>query len=49
MADGAARQAAAVLTGDFPDWTLSGVELPAEPSDGGVLARYRGRAAAYLA
>ncbi|HEY8702102.1 MAG TPA: FGGY family carbohydrate kinase [Arthrobacter sp.] len=49
VADGAARQAAAVLAGAFPDWTLSGVELRAEPSDGGVLARYRRHAAAYLA
>jgi xylulokinase len=49
VADGAARQAAAVLAGAFPDWTLSGVELPAEPSDDGVLARYRRHAGAYLA
>jgi xylulokinase len=48
VADGAARQAAAVLGGAFPDWSLSGTELPAEPSDGGVLARYRRHAAAYL-
>jgi xylulokinase len=48
VADGAARQAAAVLAGSFPDWPLSGVDVPAEPSDGGVLARYRRHAAAYL-
>ena len=48
VADGAARQAAAVLAGSFPQWALSGVELPAESSDGGVLARYRRHAAAYL-
>lgn len=49
VADGAARQAAAVLAGAFPDWTPSGVELPAETSDDGTLARYRMHAAAYLA
>ena len=49
VADGAARQAAAVLAGAFPDWALSGVELQAEPSDDGVLARYRRHAGAYLA
>ncbi|MGM9470907.1 FGGY-family carbohydrate kinase [Pseudarthrobacter sp. YS3] len=49
VADGAARQAAAVLAGAFPDWPLSGVGLPAETSDGGTLARYRRHAAAYLA
>lgn len=46
VADGAARQAAAVLAGEFPDWTLDATQL-AVP-DGGdvnrvgeVLARYR--------
>jgi len=55
VADGAARQAAAVLTGEFPDWALDATQI-AEP-DGGpvgkeergdrqageVLARYRQR------
>jgi xylulokinase len=49
VADGAARQAAAVLAGGFPDWPLSGVEIPPVTSDGGILARYRRHAAAYLA
>ena len=47
VANGAARQAAAVLTGEFPDWPLEAIQLPA--SHGGpdavsgaeVLARYR--------
>ncbi|WP_258802435.1 xylulokinase [Pseudarthrobacter sp. NS4] len=45
VADGAARQAAAVLTGRFPGWAMDAVELPAQASDGGVLARYRRSAA----
>ncbi|WP_426226134.1 FGGY family carbohydrate kinase [Pseudarthrobacter sp. DSP2-3-2b1] len=49
VADGAARQAAAVLAGAFPAWALSGVEMQAGASDGGTLARYRRHAAAYLA
>jgi xylulokinase len=45
VADGAARQAAAVLAGRFPGWAMDAVELPAQASDGGVLARYRRSAA----
>ena len=41
VADGAARQAAAALTGQFPSWALDAVDLPAGKDDGGVLARYR--------
>jgi xylulokinase len=41
VADGAARQAAAALTGQFPQWALDAVDLPAGKDDGGVLARYR--------
>jgi xylulokinase len=41
VADGAARQAAAALTGQFPAWALDAVDLPAAKDDGGVLARYR--------
>ncbi|MHC6593683.1 xylulokinase [Arthrobacter sp. C152] len=41
VADGAARQAAAALTGRFPDWTLDAVDIAAGMDDGGVLARYR--------
>lgn len=44
VADGAARQAAAALTGEFPQWALDAVERPAEKDDAGVLARYRRRA-----
>ena len=49
VADGAARQAAAVLAGVFPDWAVRGVSLEAEPSDGRVLAMYRKHAGTYLA
>lgn len=49
VADGAARQAAAVLAGVFPDWAIRGVSLEAVPSDGGVLARYRKHTGTYLA
>jgi xylulokinase len=45
VADGAARQAAAALTGQFPQWSLDAVDLPAGKDDGGVLARYRRHAA----
>ncbi|MBT2523792.1 xylulokinase [Arthrobacter sp. ISL-28] len=48
VADGAARQAAAVLAGEFPNWTLDATHIAAP--DGGdadrpgeVLARYRQR------
>ncbi|WP_457962660.1 FGGY family carbohydrate kinase [Arthrobacter sp. D1-29] len=49
VADGAARQAAAVLTGAFPGWGTKAVEFSAQASDGGILARYRRHAGAYLA
>jgi xylulokinase len=41
VADGAARQAAAALTGQFPQWALDAVDLPPGKDDGGVLVRYR--------
>ncbi|MEQ7738745.1 FGGY-family carbohydrate kinase, partial [Escherichia coli] len=41
VADGAARQAAAALTGHFPEWPLDAVKYSAQRDDGGVLARYR--------
>jgi len=47
VADGAARQAAAALTGQFPQWALDVVDLPAGQDDGGVLARYRRCASLY--
>jgi xylulokinase len=47
VADGAARQAAAALTGEFPRWALDAVDLPAGQDDGGVLARYRRCASTY--
>jgi xylulokinase len=47
VADGAARQAAAVLTGHFPAWAADAVDLPAGKDDAGVLARYRRFAALY--
>jgi xylulokinase len=47
VADGAARQAAAALTGQFPEWALDAVDLPVAKDDGGVLARYRRYAAMY--
>jgi xylulokinase len=47
VADGAARQAAAALTGHFPDWSADAVELPGGTDDAGVLARYRRLASAY--
>jgi xylulokinase len=47
VADGAARQAAAALTGRFPAWAADAVDLPAGKDDGGVLARYRRFAALY--
>lgn len=48
VADGAARQAAGVLTGRFPQWALDAVDLPAGEDDGGVLARYRRHASMYI-
>lgn len=47
VADGAARQAAAALAGQFPDWPMDVAERPRQKDDGGVLARYRARAALY--
>ncbi|MDQ0731903.1 xylulokinase [Arthrobacter sp. B1I2] len=47
VADGAARQAAAALTGGFPAWTADAVDLPLGKDDGGVLARYRRFASLY--
>ncbi|MFF1251477.1 xylulokinase [Pseudarthrobacter sp. NPDC058329] len=41
VADGAARQAAAALAGQFPQWALDAVDLTAGQDDAGVLARYR--------
>lgn len=49
VADGAARQAAAVLTGRWPEWESSGTEVSA--ADGGapdVLAQYRRYASTYV-
>ncbi|TVU63886.1 xylulokinase [Paenarthrobacter nitroguajacolicus] len=47
VADGAARQAAGVLTGQLPDWALEGVEVSPLNSDGPApfLTRYRRYAA----
>ncbi|WP_104045225.1 xylulokinase [Arthrobacter sp. ZGTC412] len=47
VADGAARQAAAALTGTFPQWALDAVDLAAGQDDAGVLSRYRRCAALY--
>lgn len=47
VADGAARQAAAALTGRFPEWAADAVVLSAGRDDAGVLARYRSCAALY--
>lgn len=47
VADGAARQAAAALTGRFPAWAAGAVDLPLGKDDGGVLARYRRFASLY--
>jgi len=47
VADGAARQAAAALTGRFPAWAADAVDLPQGKDDAGVLARYRRFAALY--
>jgi xylulokinase len=47
VADGAARQAAAALTGSFPDWPLNAVERPAAADTAQVLSRYRSYAGLY--
>ena len=47
VADGAARQAAAALTGHFPAWAAAAVDLPERTDDAGVLARYRRFASLY--
>jgi len=47
VADGAARQAAAALTGQFPTWAADAVDLPHGTDDAGVLARYRRFASLY--
>lgn len=56
VADGAARQAAGVLAGHFPEWPLEAAVLPARPAGGrpsgmlvpGVLEQYRQYARGYL-
>ncbi|XAS71811.1 FGGY-family carbohydrate kinase [Micrococcaceae bacterium Sec5.1] len=47
VADGAARQAAGVLSGKLPDWPLEGIEVAASKATGtpGFLTRYRHYAA----
>lgn len=47
VADGAARQAAAALTGAFPAWASDAVVLPRGTDDAGVLAAYRRFASLY--
>ncbi len=47
VADGAARQAAAALTGAFPAWASDAVVLPREEDGAGVLAAYRRFASLY--
>ena len=47
VADGAARQAASALTGQFPAWAADAVDLPHGTDDAGVLARYRRFASLY--
>jgi xylulokinase len=47
VADGAARQAAAALSGRFPAWAADAVDLPLGNDDAGVLARYRRVASLY--
>ena len=49
VADGAARQAAAALTGQFPKWAADAVDLHHGTDDAGVLARYRRFASLYAA
>lgn len=41
VADGAARQAAGVLSGAFPDWTLDAVSVPTMQPRPEILERYR--------
>lgn len=49
VADGAARQAAAVLTGSWPKWETAGHAVPESASGPSpVLARYRGFARSYI-
>ncbi len=48
VADGAARQAAAALTGQLPAWAADAVDLPHGTDDAGVLARYRRFASFYV-
>jgi xylulokinase len=45
VADGAARQAAGVLTGSLPDWHMEGTNVAAGSPDPEFLARYRHYAA----
>ena len=45
VADGAARQAAGVLTGSLPDWEMEGTNVAAGSPDPEFLARYRHYAA----
>ncbi|MDP9888034.1 xylulokinase [Pseudarthrobacter enclensis] len=48
VADGAARQAVAALTGRFPAWAADAVDFPPGKDDAGVLARYRRFASLYV-
>ena len=45
VADGAARQAAGVLLGDWPRWDDAGSATVSAPADPGILERYRSAAA----
>lgn len=47
VADGAARQAVAALSGRFPEWPLDTVERAASEDHDGVLSRYRSYAGFY--
>ncbi|MEE2522941.1 xylulokinase [Pseudarthrobacter sp. J75] len=49
VADGAARQAAGILGGQFPAWELGSVTVPASAPAPEVLERYRSLAAVYTA
>lgn len=48
VADGAARQAAGALIGQFPEWQLDAVTLPPSDPAPEVLTRYRAWAATHL-
>ncbi|MCY1246932.1 xylulokinase [compost metagenome] len=49
VADGAARQAAAVLTGRWPEWDSSGTEVPGTGTGSpDVLEQYRRYASTYV-